>query len=66
MKEGEIRKPTTLTDFQLDVEMRNNADTERLRLEQAKVTGVAEPRTVITEATFNELNQLVSSGGGDQ
>ena len=54
------------TDFQLDVEMRNNADTERLRLEQAKVTGVAEPRTVITEATFNELNQLVSRGGGGE
>ena len=66
MKEGKTRKPTTLTDFQLDVEMRNNADTERLRLERAKVTGVPEPRTVITEATFNELNQLVSRGGGDQ
>jgi len=66
MKEGETRKPTTLTNFQLDVEMRNNADTERLRLEQAKVTGVAEPRTVITEATFNELNQLVSRGGGGE
>jgi len=54
------------TDFQLDVEMRNNADTERLRLEQAKVTGVAEPRTAITEANFNELNQMVSRGGGGE
>ena len=66
MKEGKARNPTALTDFQLDVEMRNNADTERLRLEQAKVTGVAEPRTAITEATFNELNQLVSRGGGGE
>ena len=54
------------TDFQLEVEMRNNANSERLRLEQAKVTGVAEPQTEITEASFNDLNQLVSRGGGGE
>ncbi len=54
------------TDFQLEVEMRNNADTERLRLEQAKVTGVPEPRTTVTEASFNNLNQLVSRGSGGE
>ena len=54
------------TDFQLEVEMRNNANSERLRLDQAKVTGVAEPQTEITEASFNDLNQLVSRGGGGE
>ena len=52
--------------FELRVAMENNANTEQLRLDNIAVTGDSEPETLVTEASYNNLNQLTSlSGGGD-
>jgi RHS repeat-associated protein len=50
--------------FQLRVAMQNNANTEKIRLDNVAVTGDSQPETLVTEASFNNLNQLISLTGG--